>query len=86
MHALNYTSPGVYTDDVATPPRRTFVEKQVSFRMALASWQRLQAAAAALGHSQAQIISDALDAYFGALPAKDRQLIDVILQRRQKQP
>lgn len=64
--------------------RRTFVEKQVSFRMALTLWQRLQAAAAALGHSQASIISDALESYFGGLPAKDRQLIDTILQRRQK--
>lgn len=73
-----------YTDGMPTPPRRTFVEKQVSFRMTLALWQRLQAASSALDHSQAQIINDALEAYFSALPSKDRQLIDALLARRQK--
>jgi predicted DNA-binding protein len=81
--ALNSSNQSTYTDVVATP-RRTFVEKQVSFRMQLATWQRLQATAAALDHSQAQIINDALEAYFAALPAKDRQLIETILARRQK--
>jgi predicted DNA-binding protein len=80
---LSSTITATYTDDVHAK-KRTFVEKQVSFRMALALWQRLQAAAAALGHSQAQIISDALEAYLGALPIKDRQLIDTLLARRQK--
>jgi predicted DNA-binding protein len=83
--ALNYSSTSTYTDGVPAPPRRTFVEKQVSFRMALATWQRLQATSAALDHSQAQIINDALEAYFAALPAKDRQLVETILARRQKQ-
>lgn len=52
--------------------------------MSLSLWQRLQAAAVALEHSQAQILNDALEAYLGALPAKDRQFIETILARRQK--
>lgn len=83
MHVLNSIDPVIYTDVVQTP-RRTFVEKQVSFRMTHALWQRLQAAAVALEHSQAQIINDALEAYFSALPSKDRQFIETILARRQK--
>lgn len=59
-------------------------ERQVTFRMDTALWQRLQAAAAALNISQAQIVSDALRDHLDALPARDRQLIDTLLARRQK--
>jgi recombinational DNA repair protein (RecF pathway) len=52
--------------------------------MPTALWQRLQAAAATLDQSQAQIITEALESYLSGLPAKDRQLIESLLARRQK--
>lgn len=83
---LPSTTPATYTAHVPPPSRRTFVEneKSVTFRMSVALWQRLQATSATLGQSQAQIMSAALETYLNALPAKDRQLIDSILARRQK--
>lgn len=79
-------SPVTYTDGMVQPSRRTFVEKPVTVRMALSLWQRLRAASDVIGHSQAQIITDALEAYLAALPAKDRQLIESILARRGHKP
>jgi hypothetical protein len=52
--------------------------------MSLALWQRLQAASAALDLSQAEIVSTSIEKYLDALPARDRQLIDTLLARRQK--
>jgi predicted DNA-binding protein len=71
-------------DASAVPTRRTFVEKQVTFRMSLTLWQRLQAASAALDLSQAEIVSTAIEKHLDSRPAKDRQLIETLLARRQK--
>jgi predicted DNA-binding protein len=74
-----------YTPSVTNQSRRTSAfDKQVTFRMPTALWQRLQAAAATLDQSQAQIITEALESYLSGLPAKDRQLIESLLARRQK--
>jgi hypothetical protein len=52
--------------------------------MAMSLFQRLRAASRWLDRPQAQIISDALEAYLDALPAKDRQQIDAHVARSQK--
>jgi hypothetical protein len=46
--------------------------------------QRLEAAGAVLGHSQAKIIADAVAVYLESLPPVKRRLIEEILAVRQK--
>lgn len=71
---------------VPTPPRRRAgtPAKQVNFRLPAAISQRLSATARVLDVPQSRIVSDALQVFFAALPAKDQQLIESILSRRQK--
>jgi predicted DNA-binding protein len=73
-----------YDADMPSPSARRPATRQVNFRLPEPICQRLEAAAAVLKHTQAGIVTSALEAYLGALPAKDRQLIDMILARHQK--
>jgi hypothetical protein len=62
-------------------PART---KQVNFRLPVPIYQRLNAAARALGVAQSRLVADSLQVFFDGLPAKDQQLVESILARKQK--
>jgi hypothetical protein len=71
---------------MSVSPRRraTPATRQVNFRLPHAIFDRLSATSRVLDVPQSRIVADALQVFFDGMPAKDRQLVESVLARRQK--